>query len=178
MDGLISELLTGEQRKKVALVEEALDRRGIFRRFRVEDQTLFDALFVAGLLERSQQEAAHCFSAALEKSGVYPASLNLDAVVRTPSHCVGDVLGSRWLAFSRAFRFIVRDCGEEPADHLMRVMAYTHRWRDFGRKIFPRIVDVVSDPLWSLADYYHCREATDPRKMIRVQMKKKEGADT
>ena len=178
MDGLISDLLTEEQRKKVALAEEALDRRGVFRRYRVEDQTIFDALFIQDLIERPQHEAAHCFSSALEKSGMYPASLVIDAVVRTPSHCVGDLLGSRWLAFGRAFRFVVKRCGEDQAERLMREMAFSYRWRDWGRKRFNAVVEVVADPLWALADFYGCREDRDPRKLIRLELEKKEGAGT
>ena len=178
MDGVISELLTEEQRKKVSLGEEAIDRKGIFRRFRIEDQTLFDALFIEGLLERPQHEAAHCFSDTLERSGMYPASLNLDPIVHTPSHCVGDLLGSKWLAFSRAFRFVVKRCGDGPADRLMKEMNLSHRWREWGRKRFPVVKGVVSDPLWALADYYGCREGGDPRRMIRLKLEKKEGAGT
>ena len=178
MDGILSELLTEEQRKKFRLVEEALDRKGIFRRFRVEDQSIFDALFVASLIERPQHEAARCFSDTLEKSGVYPASLNIDVVVRTPSHCVGDMLGSKWLAYSRAFRFVVKHAGEEGADHLMRVMVRAYSWREFGRKGFEEIASVVSQPLWALADYYQCRNARDPRRVAKSSPKKKAGVGT
>tara|TARA_B100000586_G_scaffold250167_1_gene208526 strand:+ start:5084 stop:5620 length:537 start_codon:yes stop_codon:yes gene_type:complete len=178
MDGTLSELLTEEQRKKFRLVEEALDRRGIFRRFRVEDQSIFDALFVAKLIERPQHEAARCFSDILEKSGVYPASLNIDVVVRTPSHCVGDMLGSKWLTYSRAFRFMVKHAGEEGADNLMRVMAHAYCWRSLGRRDFKEIAALVSKPLWTLADYFRCRGLRDPRKVARSFPKKKAGEDT
>ena len=163
---------------QVSLAEEALDRKGIFRRFRVQDQTIFDALFLSGLIKRPQHEAAHCFSSTLEKSGMYPASLNIDAVVRTPSHCVGDLLGSRWLAFGRAFRFVVKKCGEDQANRLMREMEFAYRWREWGRKRFGPVSEVVQGPLWALSDYYGCVERTDPRKLIRMKLKKKEGAGT
>ena len=53
-NGLTSNLLTEEQREKVSLCEERLDSRGIFTRFRVEDQTVFDAFLLSDLIDHHE----------------------------------------------------------------------------------------------------------------------------
>ena len=60
------DLLTPEQRRKVLLVGEALDTKGVVRIFKVKDQTIFDYLYMLDMIDTSQHEAAHHYLLALE----------------------------------------------------------------------------------------------------------------
>ena len=167
--GLISNSLTEEQRRKFRIEEERMDRRGVVRRLRVSDQTIFDALFVAEIIGRPQHEAADCFMETIEKTGCYPSSVSeFDATSRTPAYAVGDALGSRWMAFSRVYRYLETSCGVPDAEYLMKVMPDVYGWRErIGKKRLSRVGKRVAAPLQALADYYDCSEQ-DPRAVVRM----------
>lgn len=167
--GLISNSLTPEQRAKFRIEEERLDRHGVVRRLRVADQTIFDALFVAEIIERPQHEAADCFMETIEKTGCYPSSIyEFESTSRTPAYAVGDAMSLRWMAFSKVYRYLEQSCGKSASKYLMKVMRDVYGWRErVGKKRLPEVGERVSAPLRALADYYDCAEH-DPRLIIRV----------
>jgi hypothetical protein len=156
------ELLTPEQRKKVSIVGEALDTKGIVRIFKVKDQTIFDYLYMLDMIDTAQHEAAHRYLEALEKSGVYISSVDIEAVSNTPSYMVGEKLADRWLAFSMANRFVIRECGEAGADALIRISDDPYSKPESKHRL-ELIVRAISEPLKELARFYQCKKS-DPRK--------------
>ena len=42
-------LLTPEQRERKSIVEERIDEKGLIIRYRVDDQTIFDKMFIKSL---------------------------------------------------------------------------------------------------------------------------------
>jgi len=167
--GLISNSLTPEQRAKFRIEEERMDRRGVVRRLRVADQTIFDALFVAEIIKRTQHEAADCFMETVERTGCYPCSVSeFESTSRTPAYAVGDAMSLRWMAFSKVYRYLEESCGTSASKYLMKIMRDVYGWREkVGRKRLPEVGERVSAPLLALADYYDCAEQ-DPRLIIRV----------
>ena len=170
--GLRSDHLTREQFKKLNLAEESIDSRGSSVRLKVQDQTLFDALFVADLIGRPLHEAANCFMESLEKSGAFPASVNLAPSFRLPAYAVGDAMGARRMVFSRAYRFMLRECGKVDADYLMGLMSDCYSWRErIKRSNLPYISSRLVNSLKSLSKFYGCFDQGDPRDIIRHQYK-------
>ena len=159
------DLLTPEQRRKVLLVGEALDTKGVVRIFKVKDQTIFDYLYMLDMIDTSQHEAAHHYLLALEKSGVYISSVNMEATSNTPSYAVGEKLADRWLAFSGANRHIIKKCGDVSADTLLRVSVNIY-YKPESKKILRTMVRLISQPLRELASFYQCVK-TDPRSIAR-----------
>jgi len=167
---LFESLLTKEQRENRSISEEAMDRRGWIVRYRVDDQTLFDVMFIEELIDRGQHEAGHCFLTAVEKSGAYPASCSLEAGFGAPVYQVGDLIGERRMAFGSAYRFVVRECGDESASSLMTVMGNifkTSREYGFCGKKLKKISSSVSSPLRALARFYRTDHRQDPRSIVR-----------
>ena len=165
------ELLTPEQRRKVSIIGEALDTKGVVRIFKVQDQTIFDYLYMLDMIDTAQHEAAHRYLAALEKSGVYISSVDVEAVSNTPSYMVGERLADRWMAFSMANRFVIKHCGDDGADALIRISVDVY-YKPESRSKLRAIVRKISQPLRELARFYQCRKA-DPRK----KAKEKEGPE-
>jgi hypothetical protein len=167
--GLISTSLTKEQRKKFKIEEEILDRRGVIRRFRVADQTIFDALLCAEIIVRNQHEAAEHFMETVEKTGCYPSSISVfESTSNLPSYAVGRALSQRWLAFSGVYEYLNKCCGKRSANYMIKMMDNLYSWRErFGTKDLVKVGERVSKPLEVLAEYYNCVEK-DPRTIIRT----------
>ena len=172
--GLLSNSLTPEQKKKFLLEEERMDRRGVVRRYRVSDQTIFDALLVEEIIIQAQHEAADCFMETMERTGCYPSSIsNFEATSRTPAYAVGGAMGQRWLAFSRAYRFLEKASGVSDAKYLMKVMCDVYGWRErVGKEHLPLVGERLAGALTALVDYYDCSRE-DPRILVRVLLNQK-----
>ena len=165
---LYKTLLTKEQRDKRRLVSEAMDRKGLVVRYRVEDQTIFDGMFIAELIDRPQHDAGHSFLAVVEMSGAYPPSCNLEASFSTPMYRVGDAIGERRMAFGSAYRFVVRECGEKQADKFVRLVGDIFTPTDTSDKMFMRSLSRIAyKPLRVLAKYFRTDSKRDPRDIAR-----------
>jgi len=167
---LFDSLLTKEQREKRSISEEAMDRRGWIVRYRVDDQTLFDLMFIKELIDRGQHEAGHCFLTAVEKSGAYPASCSLEAGNGAAAYQVGDLIGEKRMAFGSAYRFVLRECGEWSASALMAVMENIFKTsKEYGLcgSKLKKISESVSIPLRVLSRFYRTDHRQDPRSVVR-----------
>ena len=166
--GLISNLLTEEQRKKVGLKEERLDSRGLFTRFRVEDQTIFDAFLLHDLINRFEHDGLVCFVTDVEKSGAFPSGQNMESVSKTASYKVGDRVSARWMSFSYVYRFLDRKGRRREADIILGLIPMMHDWRmRFGKKRMGIVCGEIRPALEPISHFYGCRPRRDPREIIR-----------
>jgi hypothetical protein len=171
--GLISNLLSEEQRGKVALKEERLDSRGIFTRFRVEDQTIFDAFLLHDLIDRFEHDGLICFVADVEKSGAFPSGINMESTGKTASYKVGDRVSARWMSFSYVYRFLERKGKRREADIILSLIPSMHDWRKrFGKRRIGTVCQEIKPALAAIAVFYGCRPGADPRELIRRGNKK------
>lgn len=167
-NGMISNLLTEEQRKKVALREERLDSRGVFTRFRVDDQTVFDAFLFYDLIDRPSHEGLLCLVSDVEKSGAFPSGINFDAVSRTVSYKVGDAVSSRWMSFSYVYRHLERKGLSREANIILDLVPVSHSWRlRFTKDLLVSICKEISPALPVISQFYGCQGREDPRDIIR-----------
>lgn len=175
---LFDSILTHEQRESRSLSEERMDPKGWVVRYRAEDQTLFDLMFVADMIERPEYDAGHLFLGSIEKSGAYPCSCNLEATFGTPAYRIGDLMGERRMAFGSAYRFAVSRSGEENAVSLMRVMDNifkTSAEYGFSGEKLRSVSELALPSLRVLSVFYGTENAKDPRSIIRKRMNKKGG---
>lgn len=170
---MISNLLMNEsQRKKFVLVEDEIDYKGIIHLNRVENQTIFDVMFVRGFIKQPQHEAVFCFIDVLSKSGAYPSGVNLDEVSHMPAHAVGDQIALRRLAFSAPYRSMVEKCEEREVGYLMAVMDNVFCFPRKGPEEYDfarRLSRLIQNPLWALATHYRVVSKRDPRDIIAMQ---------
>lgn len=177
--GLISSLITKEQREKVSLCEERLDSRGIFTRFRVEDQTVFDAFLLADLIDHHEHGGLILFADDVERSGASPASCSLEpSTYRTASYKVGDKISARWMGFSYVSRFLDREGLSSEADYLFRLLPIMYSWRDkldnLGlKKVCANIRPVIGP----LSRFYGCK-AGESGPLAIIKSGKRKGAET
>ena len=166
--GLISNLLTEEQRKKVGLTEDRLDSRGIFTRFRVEDQTVFDAFLLMDLIDRHEHDGLVCFLRDVERGGTSPASANLEpGTGGTVSHKVGDRTSARWMAFSYVYRNLDRQGVRAEVDAILQIIPSMYSWRDrWDAKGVKRLCASVRPAIPHIAKFYGCSPRSDPRTVI------------
>lgn len=171
---LFDSLLTDEQKEKRSIVEEAMDRRGWIVRYRVNDQTIFDVMFIQDHIDRPQHEAGHCFLTVIEKSGAYPASCSLEPSSGAPVYQVGNLIGERRMAFGSAYRFMQRECGDDDASYLMSLMSNVFKTSDdrFKGSRLKRIAKAITSPLNSLSRFYRTEDKQDPRVVIRQKLKR------
>lgn len=171
--GKIFEALSPERRKKSSIAADDLDESGVVRRLRVNDQSIFDVFLISELITRGEHEAAIRFLSALESSGLFPASFDIEKASTTPSYKVGDAISSRWMAFSGAYRFVCRDSGHESVGSLMKLIPHAYNWNMTLRKSnLESVAKRVQAALGSLAKFYRCEEREDPRDLIRSQIQK------
>ena len=159
--------LTDEQIRKRATGVEDVDMKGLVKRHRVLDQTLFDLLFLKELIDQSQHEAAHLFMDSIAKSGASVRSANLNVEVFTPYRDIGNAMGERRMAFSSAYRAMVEDVGPLMADLAMRYSSDPYRYpAEYDEQ--KRVGVELGSALDSLARHYGTSDIHDPRKLIRV----------
>tara|TARA_Y100000310_G_scaffold336520_1_gene421308 strand:+ start:1838 stop:2368 length:531 start_codon:yes stop_codon:yes gene_type:complete len=174
---MISEMLSPEQRSRASIVVEDVDIKGVIQRHRVENQTIFDEMLLLFYIEQPQHEAAHSFLDVIARSGMMIRSPNLEGCSHTPAYAVGDLMGQRHMAFSSAFRLVVRECGQEPADRLLRVANNVYLYPGSKKEMkapLRRISKSIYDPLWVLAKHYRTDGRRDPRRILRSQVMMRE----
>ncbi|HHZ81652.1 MAG TPA: hypothetical protein EYN64_02855 [Flavobacteriales bacterium] len=177
-NGLTSNLLTKEQREKVSLCEERLDSRGIFTRFRVEDQTVFDAFLLSDLIDRHEHDGLVLFVDDVERSGASPASCSLEpSTYRTASYKVGDKVSARWMGFSYVYRFLDREGLGVEANYLLKLLPIMYDWRakldQLGLK---RVCAKIRPVIGPLSSFYGCR-AGDGGPLAVIKSGKRKGAE-
>ena len=158
--------LTDEQIKKRAIRVEDVDIRGLVKRHRVLEQTLFDFLFLRELITQPQHEAVHMFMDSITRSGACVRSANLDSEVFTPHRDVGNINGERRMAFSSAYRCMVRECGEEQAIRMARCFDKIYQYSqdlDECRALTASLRDAMN----ALVKHYGTSGVEDPRRILR-----------
>ena len=166
---LIYDLLTESQRENRELREEKLDSRGIFVRYRVEDQTIFDAFLLRDLITRMEHDGLIAFANDVERSGCSPASCSLEPKERTVSYKVGDKLASRWLAYSFVYRMLERRGVKKEADIILSIIPSMYDWKaKFGEDKLPEICESIRPSLPVIAKFYGCVHREDPRDIINI----------
>ena len=166
---LTSSSLTPEQRDKSTLETEDLDLDGVISRNKVVDQTVFDVMLIRFLIEQPQHEAAHCFLETISKSGMMLQSPSLEGGSSLPAHAVGDQIGQRRMAFSDAFRMMVKEAGEYSSGLLLKVMGNIYFYKNEMRYI-ETIAKEISNPLWALSKHYGTGARRDPRRILKSQV--------
>jgi len=166
MARLSIELLSDEQVKARAVVIEDVDQRGLVQRQRVLDQSIFDRIYIDELISSQQYEAACKMMDAIARSGADIRSAKLDTEIFTPYADVGALMGERRMAFSAPFRRVVRECGSELANFLMKILADVYTYPSLLHKR-ERIASALSPALDALAIHFEIRSAPDPRDIVR-----------
>jgi len=179
---MISDLfMSEEQRKKFSVKKEYVDYRQVVSRNRIQNQTIYDVLFVRDYIEQAQHEAAILFMEELSHSGANPASVSLDAINHVPAYLVGDRMSERRMAFSDSYRSMVSACGKRSANYMMTTAANvyvfpgasapgTSEKRNDQEDFAKRVARLISPPLWALAAHFGTDKKSDPRNIIRRQM--------
>ena len=168
----MSDFLTDEQIKKRAIVSEDVDIRGLVKRHRVANQTIFDMMFLMELIGQSHHEAAHLFLNAFAISGAACRSLNLESEVHAAAHTVGNAIGEKRMAFSSAYRSMVTDVGEELASDLVKYMRDVYIYPE-DLNVLRSVAEFIKKPLDALARYYGVEFRVDPRRVMRRQLGRK-----
>tara|TARA_R110002051_G_scaffold234297_4_gene295861 strand:+ start:1169 stop:1606 length:438 start_codon:yes stop_codon:yes gene_type:complete len=139
----------------------------VFTRFRVEDQTIFDAFLLRELISRFEHDGLVCFVADVEKSGAFPSGQNLESVSRTASYKVGDRVSARWMSFSYVYRFLDRKGRKGEADIILSLIPDMHNWRSrFGKKRIGVVCEAIRPALEPISHFYGCRPRSDPREIV------------
>jgi hypothetical protein len=165
----LTDFLTEEQIKKRAIISEDVDMKGLVRRHRVADQTMFDMMFLLELIRQPHHEAIHLFLDALSISGTSCKSCNLDSEVHTAAHTVGNALGERRMAFSKAYRSLVGDVGEDMSSLLLKYSGDVYNYPE-KKKSLESISKYFKPALDSLSSYYGTEGRVDPRRVLRRQL--------
>ena len=171
---MISDLLMNEQqRSRFVVRKEYVDYKRLIHRNRVENQTIYDVMLVASLIEQAQHEAIILFMNELAESGANPSSVNLDAINHVPAYLVGSRMSEQRMAFSAAYRAMVKGCGDRGAGFLMvttRNVYVFPRKKGEQRDFAKRMAGLIDSPLWALASHYNISDKVDPRHILRRQL--------
>ena len=158
---------TDEQIKKKMIVVENVDVRGVVKRHRVYDQTIFDAMFLRDLIKQSHHEASHYYMDAITRSGASAKGANMDGGPRPPGHSSGGSIAERRMAFSSAYRHMVDKVGEEVANDLTSCFNRVHDIPD--EDDMSSLAMHLVDALDALSDFYGTNGRLDPRAILRRQ---------
>jgi len=161
--------LTDEQIKKRAIGVENVDYNGLVKRHRVLGQTIFDMLFLQELISQSQHEAAHLFMDSMANSGANIPSANLETEVFTAPKDIGNIIGERRMAFSSAYRFVVRECGDDRASKMMKTFENVYTYTA-DASVREEIAMEISPALDALASFYGVAIVDDPRDLVRLMV--------
>lgn len=165
----MTEFLTEEQIKRRAIVSEDVDLRGLVKRHRVADQTIFDMMFLMELISQGHHEAAHLFLNAFATAGAACKSCSLDADFHTAAHVIGSAMGEKRMAFSSAYRHVVDSVGDGVASHLIKYFNCVYEYPD-DRSILKSVADFLKPGLDALSEHYGTQWRVDPRRVIKRQL--------
>lgn len=165
-----SELPLKEQLSKRGFVSEDVDLRGLVKRHRVVDQTVFDAMFLLEMIDQSHHEAAHLFLGDLIDSGALVSGWNYSGSSSpSPAHAIAGAMADRRMAFSAPFRHMVEGSSGDQADLFVRVFDDMYDYPKLKSDL-TKLSSKLMPQLSSLVDYYGIRKRRDPRKIVRRQL--------
>jgi len=159
-----------EQTSKRGFVSEDVDIKGLVRRNRVVDQTIFDAMLLMEMIDQSHHEAAHLFLDLLVKSGAMTSGINPDPGIRSPAYAIGNLMGDRRMAFSEPYRKVVSDCGDDDASMMMDIFGGTIYSYPESMEELGGLAKSMTCCLSSLSSYFGTSGVRDPRRVIRRQI--------
>ena len=110
---MILESGTDEYRSKKKVEIERIDHRGIFRRARVTDQTVFDRLFIEEKITREQFSAAEMYLELMGIAGCFLRSPSMEGTERTSGRDIAGSMASKIMVIAKA-RDRLRKAGSEP----------------------------------------------------------------
>ena len=169
MTKILHDLPPKEQLAKRGVVSEDVDLGGLVKRYRVVDQTIFDAMFLREMIEQSCHEASHMFISDLVESGAIISSSSSEPGVRVPASVVANAMAERRMAFSAAYRRVESDCGEADASYLMGICGDCHTYPKSLKKLVQTAIR-VGGALDSLSRFYGVSDRRDPRGIVRRQV--------
>ena len=166
-------LMNDEQRERFVFGQEAMDYKGIVNTNKIKNQTVYDIMLIHEHISQPEHEAAFVFIDELAQSGASVASSNLEGLSHAPAYTVGGSMSDKRMSFSDAFRHVTSRCGEESADHLMKV---TNNLYDFPAKKKDQVPHcealslLVREPLVELSKFYGVDKKRDARDILRSQV--------
>jgi hypothetical protein len=163
-DGLNENQLNG---RDVSL--EDVDQKGMVKRQKINDQTIFDFMFIQGFITMAHHEAVHLFIEDLSQSGTSIKSVDVEAFGSGAFHKKGDAMAERRMIFSDAFRSM-HDSADEPDVKL--IMTYCNNPYRFNRREADcmALADTMQPCLTALAKHYGVISHRDPRSILRSQV--------
>ena len=165
-----SELPLREQLAKRGFVSEDVDLRGLVKRHRVVDQTVFDAMFLLEMIDQSHHEAAHLFLGDLIDSGALAGGCDYSgSSTPPPAHAVAGSMADRRMAFSAPFRLMVEKSSEDEADRFVRMFDDMYNYPKMKSEL-SGLAESVTPCLSALVEHYGVRNRRDPRRIVRRQL--------
>ena len=170
-NGILNDGLNEEQSRKRMVRVEDNDANSSVKRQRVSDQTLFDKMFIEGLISVHHHEAAHMFIDELSRSGSSIPSIDLSKI-NISSGRKGSSAAERRMIFSSSFRSIADSFDEEDIKIFMRVSnsPYDNGGVSNSKEDLEKMSETLSPILEQLAKYYKLKPRKDPREIIFSQM--------
>lgn len=154
----------------MSTTDEPVDQKGLVKRKRVIDQTIFDALLIKGYIELPEHEAVHKFIDAVGRSGSAIQSLDPSTFneSRAPRMDRGESAANKRMIFSAAFRSMHESCDESTTK---LVMHWCHSPYSYPKKDseLKALGAMMLPGLRALARHYGC-STRDPRRVIRSQV--------
>ena len=166
---VLSQVPKKEQLSKRGFLSEDVDIKGLVKRNRVVDQTIFDAMFLMEMIGQSHHEAAHLFLEDLIRSGATTSGFSLESSSNSPAYAVANSIADRRMAFSSSYRRVVNDCGEDSASRMMMIYGIVYEYPT-SKKALASIADELLCCLESLSGFFGTRGSLDPRKVVRRQI--------
>ena len=167
--GHLNDGLNESQLNKKDVSIEDVDQKGMVKRQRVNDQTIFDYMFINEMIGLDHHEAVHLFINDLSKSGTDIKSADMTSFSGVPFHKKGDALAERRMIFSGAFRRMIESCRESDVKFIMR---YCHSPYTFkaNNKSISKLALSMKPCLSALSRYYQVSHHRDPRSILRSQV--------
>jgi hypothetical protein len=170
-NGISNDGLNKEQASKKSVYIESDDLSGKVLRERVADQTVFDKMFLSGLIEIRHHEAAHKFIDDLYRSGSSIQAIDISKI-GSPKGKPGVSAAERAMIFSSAYRSISDMPDEDTVKIFMRMA--NSPYDPSAIKMSDQDLDSLANSfvpvLTRLADHYKIAHKKDPRSVVFNQM--------
>lgn len=169
--GTLNDGLNEEQSSKKNVVIESEDQSGKVKRQRVSDQTLFDVMFIDGLIGINHHESSHKFIDDLARSGTSIPSMDLSKQ-RFSGKISGSSSAEKRMIFSSAFRSISDYPEQSDLKVFMRISSdpYCHDHAEATGCSLEDLADKFIPILDLLSSHYKIPPRKDPREILFSQM--------
>ena len=170
-NGTLNDGLNEYQLVKKTVKVENNTVSGSVKRHRVSDQTVFDKMFIEGLLKIHHHEAAHMFIDDLARSGSSVPSVDLTKI-NVSTGTKGSSVAEKRMIFSNSFRSISEHSDKEDLKLFMRASnsPYDSGYMSISSHMFETVADRFTPILERLASHYNIKPRRDPREIIFSQM--------